>query len=283
MQLPLAPGSQPDTPVHRPGSLTARSHWQQIDFISDVHLHVGDSETFAAWRHYLLHTTAQAVFLLGDLFEVWVGDDVLTQPRHMPQQDSDFASTCARVLHQASQQRDLFFICGNRDFLIGDHFLRACAMQGLDDPCVLEFGASRWLLSHGDALCLDDVAYQQFRALARTPAWQAEFLGQPLVQRQASARQLRAQSEDHKRAHPIPSQVDATSAQAWLGNAHASVLIHGHTHQPADHRLPDGTRRIVLSDWDLQASPPRAQVLRVTRDVAGEPASCQRLSPAQAC
>lgn len=283
MQLPLGQNSQPDTQVRRPGSLTARAHWRQIDFISDLHLHAGDAKTFAAWRHYLLHTTAQAVFLLGDLFEVWAGDDTLTPPAIPPDDDADFASSCAHVLQQASERLDLFFMCGNRDFLVGDRCLRACAMQGLDDPCVLEFGSSRWLLSHGDALCLDDVAYQQFRALVRTPAWQAEFLGQPLAQRQESARRLRAQSEHHKRAHPVASQVDAASAQAWLANLHASVLIHGHTHQPADHRLPDGTRRIVLSDWDLQATPPRAQVLRVTRDAAGEPASCQRLSPAQAC
>jgi UDP-2,3-diacylglucosamine hydrolase len=265
-------------------TLRARSHWRQIDFISDLHLHAGDAPTFGAWQHYLQHTTAQAVFVLGDLFEVWVGDDVLSTPDTTATADNAFERTCAQVLHQASHRLDLFFLCGNRDFLVGPRCLQACAMQGLDDPCVLELGSSRWLLSHGDALCLDDAAYQQFRTLVRSPAWRAAFLAQPLAERQASARALRARSEQHKRAHPVLVDVDAQAAQQWLRDAGASVLIHGHTHQPADHMLTGELRRIVLCDWDLQATPARAQVVRVWLDPSGEP-SCgyRRLSPTDAC
>ncbi|MEO7940001.1 MAG: UDP-2,3-diacylglucosamine diphosphatase [Burkholderiaceae bacterium] len=269
--------------MRRPETIAARASWQQIDFISDLHLHAADPDTFATWEHYLRHTTAQAVFMLGDLFDVWIGDDILSQPADTPSGDARCATDCAQVLHQAGQRLDLFFICGNRDFLLGSAALQACAMQGLNDPCVLELGAARVLLSHGDALCLDDVGYQEFRALVRSPAWQSDFLRQPLEQRQQVARQLRAQSEQHKRAHPVPSQVDAPTVLAWLHDARASVLVHGHTHQPADHALADGKHRVVLSDWDMQATPPRAQVLRLTLDATGAPVSWLRLSPAQAC
>jgi UDP-2,3-diacylglucosamine hydrolase len=265
-------------------SLRARPHWRRIDFISDLHLHAADGPTFAAWQHYLQHTTAQAVFMLGDLFEVWVGDDVLSEPEPQPAAtDTAFALACVQQLRRAGTRLDLFFLCGNRDFLVGPASLHAAGMQGLADPCVLELGAARWLLSHGDALCLGDVAYQQFRALVRSPAWQSDFLAQPLALRQAAARQLRTQSEQHKRAHPVPVDVDVPAARRWLRDAGASVLVHGHTHQPGDHVLADGLRRIVLSDWDLQARPARAQVLRVELAASGEPAACRRISPAQAC
>lgn len=283
MTQPIAAASPPDSARPLLRSLRASPRWRQIDFISDLHLHAGAAATFTAWQHYLEHTTAQAVFMLGDLFEVWVGDDVLSEPTGRQTASPGFERLCAHVLQQASRRLDLFFLCGNRDFLVGPQCLRECAMQGLDDPCVLELGASRWLLSHADALCLDDTAYQQFRVLVRSPAWQAEFLAQPLAQRQATARQLRARSEQHKRAHPVLVDVDTPAALQWLHDAGASVLIHGHTHQPADHLLEGGLRRIVLSDWDLQATPARAQVVRLLLDASGEPQGCHRLSPAQAC
>lgn len=254
-----------------------------MDFISDLHLHAGDPDTFSVWRHYLQRTSAQAVFVLGDLFDVWIGDDILAQPARTESDEGRFARDCAAVLRAAGQRLDLFFIRGNRDFLVGAQCLHRCAMQGLQDPCVLELGSARWLLSHGDALCLDDVAYQQFRSVVRSAAWQADFLGQPLAQRQTAARQLRAQSEQHKRDHPVPSLVDAPTALAWLRDAHASVLVHGHTHQPADHALADGRQRVVLSDWDMLATPARAQVLRLTLDASGEPVHWRRLSPTQTC
>jgi len=263
-------------------NLGARPHWRRIDFISDLHLHVADRHTFAAWQHYLQTTSAHAVFMLGDLFEVWVGDDVLSSP-DTAAPDNAFAQSCVQALRQASERLDLFFLFGNRDFLVGPRCLQACNMQGLADPCVLELGSARWLLSHGDALCLDDVAYQQFRALVRSAAWQSEFLAQRLAQRQATARQMRLQSEQVKRSHPVRVDVDNAAALALIDGADASVLVHGHTHQPADHPLADGRRRIVLSDWDLQATPPRAQVLRVALSASGEPLDCSRLTPAQAC
>lgn len=264
-------------------SLPAPAQWRVVDFISDLHLHAGDVATFEAWQHYLHNTTAQAVFILGDLFEVWVGDDVLKPAAPDVPSGAGFEARCVNTLRQTHQRLDLFFICGNRDFLFGAQGLRAAGMQALADPCVLQLGSARWLLSHGDALCLDDVDYQQFRSMVRSAAWQTEFLGQPLARRQAMARELRAQSEQHKDAHPVPSTVDTQATMRWLHEANASTLIHGHTHQPADHALPGRLRRIVLSDWDLLATPARSEVLRLTLDYAGEPVDLRRLSPANAC
>jgi UDP-2,3-diacylglucosamine hydrolase len=256
--------------------------WQVLDFISDLHLHVQDPATFAAWRAYLANTPADAVFILGDLFDVWVGDDVLATDTDGPDGADAFVRNCAELLRQSGARRPQFFLCGNRDFLVGERMLAQSAMQGLADPCVLEFAGQNWLLSHGDALCLEDTDYQQFRTMVRAPQWQAKFLAQPLAQRQQIARQLRAQSEQHKQAHPLPSTVDTAMTLQWLDAADAVTLIHGHTHQPADHTLANGRSRVVLSDWDLQAHPARAQVLRLqTHD--GSPASARRLTPAQAC
>ncbi|MEO8545597.1 MAG: UDP-2,3-diacylglucosamine diphosphatase [Burkholderiaceae bacterium] len=264
--------------------LTAPVQWRVVDLISDLHLHPGDPATFAAWQDYLANTTAHAVFILGDLFEVWVGDDVLDPSATDAQSEpDDFARVCADVLRQAGARRPQFFMCGNRDFLVGTQMLRQSALQGLSDPCLLEFAGLRWLLSHGDALCLQDTDYQQFRKMVRAGQWQADFLARPLPERQHIARELRAQSEQHKRNHPAPSIVDTAMTTRWLGDADALTLIHGHTHQPADHALANGRQRIVLSDWDLQARPARAQVLRLQLNADGEGATTRRLTPAQAC
>lgn len=275
--VPLVPAL---AALHWPSRIEAPPQWQQVDFISDLHLHAGDPATFDAWSDYLHDTSAQAVFILGDLFEAWVGDDCI-QAAPADAQDA-FALACADQLQRASRQRSLFFLCGNRDFLVGDALLRHCGMQGLADPCVLDFCGARHLLSHGDALCLDDTDYQRFRATVRSAPWQADFLARPLAERQATARQLRTRSEQHKRMQPTPSVVDRQATLQWLRDADASVLIHGHTHQPANHRLPAGQLRIVLSDWDLAARPPRAEVLRLSRHAGATPVRLQRLSPNRA-
>lgn len=224
-------------------------------------------------------TQAQAVFILGDLFEVWVGDDVVNGVSATSRVEDDFELSCARTLKSCAGQRDVFFMRGNRDFLVGETFTRACDVQLLDDPCVLTFGAQRWLLSHGDALCLDDTDYMRFRAQVRSAGWQQEFLAQPLAQRKTIARALRARSEALKRTHPLWVDVDAPQAIAWLKAADSMRLIHGHTHRPADHLLDGELQRSVLSDWDLRADPPRAEVLRITADASDGPATVLRLAP----
>ena len=238
--------------------LPVPTEWQRIEFISDLHLQAGEPRTVAAWLDYLTHTTADAVFMLGDLFEVWIGDDVLDDAQ-------SFEARCCARLRALAAHRALYFMQGNRDFLTGPAFAERSGCTWLSDPTVLEFAGQRYLLSHGDALCLDDIDYQRFRAMARTRSWQEAFLRQPLEARRAQARGMRDQSSSHQRASMVYAELDRQACIDWLQSARASTLIHGHTHRPADHDLAPGLRRIVLSDWDLDATPARAQVLRLDR------------------
>jgi UDP-2,3-diacylglucosamine hydrolase len=244
----------PDLPPF--AQLDAPAAWRAIDFISDLHLQASQEDTVQAWRQYMASTPADAVFILGDLFEVWVGDDAALAP--------GFAAECAEVLRTTATRAALFFMPGNRDFLVGRSFLDRARTTLLDDPTVLQFDGRRWLLTHGDALCLGDTEYMGFRQQVRNAAWQEEFLAKPLAQRQAIARALRQQSEDRKRAVSDYADVDSGAALAWLEAAQAHALVHGHTHRPADHLLGARGWRAVLSDWDAAAEPPRQQVLRLT-------------------
>ena len=242
--------------------LAAPPSWRTVDFISDLHLFADEPATFSAWQHYLQHTPADAVFILGDLFEVWVGDDAVSADFSAPAQTS-FENRCARVLAEAGSRLALFFMHGNRDFLVGPALMDACHATLLNDPTALTFAGQRWLLSHGDALCLDDLDYMAFRQQVRSPGWQQAFLARPLAERQAMAREMRRQSEARKRSGMDYGDVDNDAARQWLQAANAPTLIHGHTHKPACHDLGDGLSRLVLSDWDAQASVPRAEVLRL--------------------
>ena len=231
--------------------------WQRIDLLSDIHLHADQPRTFDAWRAHLLGTPADAVLILGDLFEVWVGDDA----RH-----GAFEAQCLAVLQAASRQRVLAFLPGNRDFLVGDALLAEAGVHRLADPTVLLAFGQRFLLTHGDALCLDDTDYQRFRAQVRGADWQAAFLALPLDERQRQARAMRDASTRHQAAMPAEkwSDVDHLAAVDWLAQAGATVMVHGHTHRPALHALPGGSCRHVLGDWDLHATPPRARALRLS-------------------
>ena len=241
--------------------INAPASWRTVDFISDLHLQASETSTFNAWQHYLQHTPADAMFILGDLFEAWVGDDVVNDTTT---NTPHFEAQCAHILQAAAQRLALFFMHGNRDFLVGQVLMTHCHAQLLHDPCTLVFNQQRWLLSHGDALCLDDVPYQQFRQLVRSAQWQADFLAKPLAARQAMARHMRQQSEASKQATTKFADADTAMTLRWLDAAQAHTLIHGHTHQPADHVLNDHQRRVVLSDWDTGATPPRAEVMRLT-------------------
>ena len=240
--------------------LVAPAGWRTVDFLADLHLEPGQPATLQALRQYLERTPADAVFLLGDLFEVWVGDDA---------RRAGFEARCAAVLRETAMQRTLAFMRGNRDFLVGADFLARCGVHDLADPTALSFQQHACLLTHGDLLCTDDVAYQQFRRQVRTPEWQAAFLARPLAERQAMARQMREHSEAHHAAQGVYAHIDAQLARRWLAEAGATTLIHGHTHQPGDHALgTDAAGRpltqVVLSDWHVTAAERRTQVLRLT-------------------
>ncbi len=240
--------------------LAAPAAWRTVDFISDLHLEPAQPSTVQALRQYLHSTPADAVFLLGDLFEVWVGDDAIDEL-------GSFEGACCALLAQAAHARPLYFMHGNRDFLVGEGFTRHTGIPVLADPTVLTFAGRRWLLSHGDALCLNDLEYQRFRILARNPQWQAQLLARPLHERRAQGRSARSESEARKQAGAaVYADVDSPAAIEWLRAAGAQALIHGHTHLPADHVLAPGLARHVLTDWDLDAHPPRAGVLRLTAE-----------------
>ena len=238
-------------------TLHAPTHWSAVECIADLHLQASEPATLAAWQRYLKRSPASAIVILGDLFESWVGDDAL-------QEAGSFEAQCAATLHAASQQRPIYFMVGNRDFLAGTAFLRASGMHGLADPTLLVWGPQRILLSHGDALCLDDTEYQQFRAISRQPAWQQQLLARPLAERRALAQHLRSESEQRKQSGMEYADADPALTDQWLAHTQAHTLIHGHTHRPADHALPAGRTRVVLSDWHCDGPAPRAEVLRIT-------------------
>jgi UDP-2,3-diacylglucosamine hydrolase len=245
--------------------------WRCVDFISDVHLQESEPATFLAWRNYLEQTPADAIFILGDLFELWVGDDAISAPSHAPLSSRHeglyFEDRCARVLHFAAQQKQVYFLHGNRDFLMGEKFFTTCSIQALSDPSVLAFGGQRYLLSHGDALCLSDVDYQKFRAVVRNPEWQIQFLSTPLQERMQQARQMRAQSEALKQAEQRISDVDIHAAQQWMDATRCRHFIHGHTHEGRDHAIQtvqgSGVRH-VLPDWHATGKAPRGHALRLS-------------------
>ncbi|SFP73823.1 UDP-2,3-diacylglucosamine hydrolase [Variovorax sp. OK605] len=240
--------------------LVAPPAWRTVDLISDLHLQAGEPATSEAWQGYLQTTPADALIILGDLFEVWVGDDSAASASSADA--AGFEAQCAELLRRTAQRLPVFFMHGNRDFLVGPAFAAQCGLTLLDDPTVLVLHGQRWLLSHGDILCLEDTEYLKFRAQVRTPEWQAAFLARPLEERRALARSMRVQSEDRKRnPSTIWADVDNDAARDWLLQANARTLVHGHTHRPANHDLGHGLQRIVLSDWDAAAHPPRAQLL----------------------
>jgi len=242
----------------------APAHWQQIDLLSDLHLGPDTPGTLARLEKHLAETPADAVLLLGDIFEVWVGDDV----RHEP-----FEAGITAMLRAAGARLDLFFMPGNRDFLVGADMRTASSMTALPDPTALEAFGRRWLLVHGDAQCLADTAYQAFRRQVRSPEWQAQVLAQPLAARQALGRQMRAGSRAAQAEQLMATDLDAEACRALLREAGATIMIHGHTHRPAEHDLGDGLTRVVLSDWDFDTTPARGDVIRLSA------AGLQRLSP----
>jgi UDP-2,3-diacylglucosamine hydrolase len=234
--------------------------WRCIDFISDLHLSAALPRTTQAWATHLLHTPADAVLMLGDLFEVWVGDD---------QREGTFERHAVEVMSEASSRRTIGFMPGNRDFLLGQPMRQACGLLALPDPTALDAWGHRLLLTHGDVLCLDDEPYQRFRQEARQPAWQRRFLALPLAERLRQAAQARAASQARKDAAGFDpdlwADVDPAAAVAWMHATGCAELIHGHTHRPGSERLSPNHTRHVLSDWDLDLGS-RAEVLRLTRD-----------------
>jgi len=235
----------------------APPHWQVIELLSDVHLQPEAPRTFDAWRTQMLGSDAEAIFILGDLFEAWVGDD---------SRDDAFEHQCAEVLREAAARRAVAFMPGNRDFMLGEAMLAHCGLRALPDATVLHAFGRRTVLSHGDALCLEDVEYQRFRAMVHNPAWRAAVMLLPLAERRERARNMRDASTAHQaqRSPTLWADVDAAATLQLLDAAGSDTLVHGHTHRPGRVMMSHTTVRHVLSDWDFDGTTPRGNVIRVT-------------------
>ncbi|SEK28788.1 UDP-2,3-diacylglucosamine hydrolase [Roseateles sp. YR242] len=225
-------------------TLRAEPGWRRVDVLSDLHLSPALPRTLERLREHLAATPADAVFLLGDIFEAWIGDDVRWVPDSFEQQ-------CMAMLRDAARRTTLFFMHGNRDFMLGPAMAQDAGMRLVDDPLRLDAFGRSWLLSHGDLLCLGDVGYQRVRAVVRRPTVKAVLLALPLSARRALARHLRGRSMAHQQDPALWADVDDQASRDWLRAAGCDTLIHGHTHRPAEHALGTGMRRVVLSDWDF--------------------------------
>lgn len=228
-------------------------------FISDLHLDPARPHITALFGTFIDQDArrADALYILGDLFEAWVGDDD-------PSETGAYVADKLRGLRAAGVP--VYFLRGNRDFLLGSAYAERAGMTILPDPVVVMLHGRPVLLMHGDLLCTDDVDYQQFRARTRAPEWQRDFLAQPLPARLAFAQQARAASKAHQSGlqslgtMEVITDVATATVETTLTRYGIDMLIHGHTHRPAMH-AHTGTSRIVLGDWYAQGS-----VLRVDGD-----------------
>jgi len=215
-------------------------------FISDLHLQEERPDITQAFLAFLEETASKAerLYILGDLFEIWIGDD----------DQNDFISKIREALLKTHKTTEIFFMHGNRDFLIGSKFASSSGMELLNDPSKEEMFGKPVLLMHGDLLCIEDIDYQSFRKMTRDPKWQEEFLSKSLNERKKIAKDLRGESKQAtgKKKEEImdvtPSEVVKTMEQSF-----ANLLIHGHTHRPNSHDIKinnSSAKRIVLGDWD---------------------------------
>jgi UDP-2,3-diacylglucosamine hydrolase len=220
-------------------------------FISDLHL---DPERPAITELFLdlLNTRARntdAIYILGDLFEAWIGDD-----DHSPMNQA----VCKGLGDCASTGTPVFVMHGNRDFLLGEEFAKACSCTLLDDPALIDLYGTPTLLMHGDMLCTDDTEYMSFRRMVRDPQWQAELLSKSLQERRMIASDMRNQSRQQTGGKPESiMDVNDDAVRDVMSTYNVQRLIHGHTHRPAVHDLllaDMPAQRIVLGDWYEQGS-----------------------------
>jgi UDP-2,3-diacylglucosamine hydrolase len=220
-------------------------------FISDLHLCASRPQINRIFDGFLAGSARQAdaLYILGDLFEYWAGDDDIDDP---------FNASIVEALRTCAAHVPVHLMHGNRDFLLGSEFARASGVRLIPDPFLTNFGGVPVLLTHGDRLCTDDAAYMQFRAEVRSTAWVDAFLATPLPERKAKIEALRRESEAEKKRKPKEIMDVNANAVAKLLREHGyPTLIHGHTHRPASHEhLVDAHRceRWVLADWYASGS-----------------------------
>lgn len=220
-------------------------------FISDLHLTASRPRITDLFIDFIEREArrADALYILGDFFEYWIGDDALDQAEYRP---------IARTLRAAAAETSISVMRGNRDFLLGPRFERETGCRLIEDPTVIDLYGVPVLLMHGDTLCTDDVDYLAFRKMTRAPGWQREFLAKSAAERDAIARRNRELSrESTARKAPEIMDVTQTAVEAAMRAHNVRRLIHGHTHRPGEHAFElDGqtARRLVLGDWYQQGS-----------------------------
>ncbi len=219
-----------------------------VYFASDLHLTAVEDPVFDRFVVFCerLAMDGRALYLLGDVFEAWVGDD----------DDAPLATAVAAQLRRlADAGIDVAFMHGNRDFLVGSDFAARVGARLLGEVETIALAGRRVALLHGDTLCTDDTQYQAVRTQLRDPRWQQQFLAQPLPARRAFAAKARAESAAHTAmAAAEIMDVSAAAVSGLLAETGADWIVHGHTHRPAVHDLGNGRRRIVLGDWPRAAS-----------------------------
>lgn len=217
-----------------------------IHFLSDVHLHPDGKVNGDLFLYYLRNEAPHAsqIFILGDLFEAWPGDDCIDSPAYRFTRN-----ICEEFRKLAASGIRIFVMHGNRDFLLGQHFCKTSLCTLISDPFQINLGGHAVILSHGDRYCTDDLAYQNFRQQVRSTAWKTQFLAKPLNERIKIADMLRLQSNEEKQKKPASYgwDLNETALLALSNQASTFKLIHGHTHQPATHNTP--LERWVLAEW----------------------------------
>ena len=216
-----------------------------IFFISDLHLSPRSPGATALFLRFLAGRArqAEALYILGDLFEVWVGDDI-DDPYH--------AAIIAALRATSDAGLKIYLMRGNRDFALGERFAAAAGASLLPDPCDLALPEWSFVLAHGDALCLDDPEYVAYRAKVRDPAWLNKMLARPRLFRRLLGSYIRWRSCRRKRQHPVYADLSPAATDDFIRDHGYATFIHGHTHQPATHdHMVDGilVERWVLGDW----------------------------------
>jgi UDP-2,3-diacylglucosamine hydrolase len=235
-------------------TMTAK-HNNMTLFISDLHIESANGIILKSLLQLLSQQAAgaDAIYIMGDLFEAWVGDDDI----------NDAGDKVAEALNQLSQNgTQVYLMHGNRDFLLGPDFAARCGGELLPEPIVIDCYGQKVVLLHGDSLCTRDSAYMSYRKQVREPAWQQAFLDRPLLERHMVAQQIRQQSKDAN-SHKASDIMDVTHQEVLdlLEQLQVNLMIHGHTHRPGIHTIrlhepingKNEAVRIVLGSWDQKA------------------------------
>lgn len=253
-------------------------------FISDLHLQQSHRKTTQAFFDFLKSQAQQTtqLYLLGDVFEYWAGDDDMDDPYHRP------IIEAIRTVSDAGVQ--VFWMAGNRDFLAGQALMSELGATSIPDPYIANIAGLSLTLTHGDAQCTNDLKYMEFRNMVRQPEWQAQFLALPLVKRKEIIAGLRSDSHtEQKMKDDSHLDVELSTIARLFEQTGTSLMIHGHTHRPARHEAlaADGSRlvRYVLPDWDYDAHPARGGWVAVLSDGAiqryradGNEEECQKIA-----